>query len=285
MNRAYYTTLNPIDTNLNLVVLIDENSASASEIVAGSLQDLDKAVILGTNSYGKGLVQQTKELSFGSQIKLTVAKYYTPSGRCIQKIDYSKKSKKRKSEEIADSLVNTFYTRAGRKVMDARGIEPDCTVTMEYYSAITEELLFNDVIFEYVNKAYGEVDSIDPPYTFKINEQEYNKFKSFALAKDITYQTQTNYHLKELKKVAEKEKYFEENTKLFNQLDKVFSINVENDLNKFSDEITFFIENEIVSRYYFQKGRIEASLVKDPYMIEAQNILAKDSLYSAILGF
>jgi carboxyl-terminal processing protease len=285
MNRAYYTTLNPIDTNLNLVVLIDENSASASEIVAGSLQDLDKAVILGTNSYGKGLVQQTKELSFGSQIKLTVAKYYTPSGRCIQKIDYSKKSKKGKSEEIADSLVNTFYTRAGRKVMDARGIEPDCTVTMEYYSAITEELLFNDVIFEYVNKAYGEVDSIDPPYTFKINEQEYNKFKSFALAKDITYQTQTNYHLKELKKVAEKEKYFEENTKLFNQLDKVFSINVENDLNKFSDEITFFIENEIVSRYYFQKGRIEASLVKDPYMIEAQNILAKDSLYSAILGF
>ena len=284
MNRAYYTTINPIDTNLNIVVLIDENSASASEIVAGSLQDLDKAVILGTNSYGKGLVQQTKELSFGSQIKLTVAKYYTPSGRCIQKIDYSKKSKMGKSEEIADSLVNTFYTRAGRKVMDARGIEPDCTVTMEYYSAITEELLFNDVIFEYVNKVYAEVDSIDLPDRFKINEQEYNKFKSFALAKDIAYQTQTNYHLKELKKVAEKEKYFEENTKLFNQLDKVFSINVENDLNKFSEEITFFIENEIISRYYFQKGRIEASLIKDPYMIEAQNILAKDSLYSAILG-
>ena len=284
MNRAYYTTINPIDTNLNIVVLIDENSASASEIVAGSLQDLDMAVILGTNSYGKGLVQQTKELSFGSQIKLTVAKYYTPSGRCIQKIDYSKKSKMGKSEEIADSLVNTFYTRAGRKVMDARGIEPDCTVTMEYYSAITEELLFNDVIFEYVNKVYAEVDSIDLPDRFKINEQEYNKFKSFALAKDIAYQTQTNYHLKELKKVAEKEKYFEENTKLFNQLDKVFSINVENDLNKFSEEITFFIENEIISRYYFQKGRIEASLIKDPYMIEAQNILAKDSLYSAILG-
>lgn len=284
MNRAYHTTLNPIDTNLNLVVLIDENSASASEIVAGSLQDLDKAVILGTNSYGKGLVQQTKELSFGAQIKLTVAKYYTPSGRCIQKIDYSKKSKMGKSEEIADSLVNTFYTRSRRKVMDARGIEPDCTVTMEYYSALTEELLFNDVIFEYVNKAYAEIDSIEPPDVFKITEQEYNKFKSFALAKDIAYQTQTNYHLKELKKVAEKEKYFDENTKLFNQLDEVFSINVENDLNKFSEEIVFFIENEIISRYYFQKGRIEASLVKDPYIIEAEKIFSKDSLYSAILG-
>jgi carboxyl-terminal processing protease len=284
LNRSYSTTLNPIDTNLNIIVLIDENSASASEIVAGSLQDLDKAVIVGTNSYGKGLVQQTKELSFGSQIKLTIAKYYTPSGRCIQKIDYSKKSKRGKSEQIADSLVNTFHTRSGRKVMDARGIEPDCTVVMEYYSAITEELLFNDVIFEYVNEAYSDVDSISEPEIFKINDKEYNKFKSFALAKEITYQTQTNFHLKELKKVAEKEKYFEENSELFHQLDKVFSINAENDLNKFSEEIIFFIENEIVSRYYFQKGRIEASLIKDPYIIEAINIFEKDSSYSAILG-
>ena len=284
MNRSYYTTLNPIDTNLKLIVLIDENSASASEIVAGSLQDLDKAVVVGANSYGKGLVQQTKELSFGSQIKITVAKYYTPSGRCIQKIDYSKKSAKGKSEQIADSLVNTFFTRSGRKVMDARGIEPDRTVTMEYYSAITEELLFNDIIFDYVNEAYASIDSIANPAIFKINQSEYNNFKSFALAKNITYQTQTNFHLKELKKVAEKEKYYEENKEVFNQLDSVFSVNIESDLDKFKEEIVFFIENEIISRYYFQKGRIEASLTKDPYIIEATNIFKKDSLYNAILG-
>lgn len=284
MNRSYYTTINPIDTALKLIVLIDENSASASEIVAGSLQDLDKAIIVGTNSYGKGLVQQTKQLSFGSQVKITVAKYYTPSGRCIQKIDYSKKSTRGASELIADSLVNTFSTRSGRKVMDARGIEPDCTITMEYYSAITEELLFNDIIFDYVNEAYAKVDRIPSLEVFKISEKEYNKFKTFALAKEISYQTQTNFHLKELKKVAEKEKYFEDNTALFQQLENVFSINVESDLDKFKEEIMFFIENEIVSRYYFHKGRIEASLPKDPYIIEANNIFTNESLYNSILG-
>ena len=284
MNRNYFTTQNPIDTTLKLIVLIDENSASASEIVAGSLQDLDKAVIVGFSSYGKGLVQQTKKLSFGAQIKLTVAKYYTPSGRCIQKIDYSNKTNQGKSEKIADSLVNTFFTRSGRKVYDARGIEPDKTISMEYYSVITEELLYNDIIFDYVTNEYSNVDSIAPPEKFKINQREYDKFKSFVSLKNITYQTETNFHLKELKKVAEKEKYFNENKQLFNKLDSVFSVNVEKDLDKFQDEITYFIENEIVSRVYFQKGRIEASLNKDPYILECYKIFNNDSLYYSILG-
>ena len=284
MNRTYLTTLNPIDTNIKLIVLIDENSASASEIVAGSLQDLDKAVIVGTTSYGKGLVQQTKELSFGAQIKLTVAKYYTPSGRCIQKIDYSKKSKQGKSKQIADSLVNTFLTRSGRKVLDARGIEPDNKIETEYYSAITEKLLFNDIIFDYVNEEYSHIDSIVSAQKFKIKQPEYEKFKSYVLNRNISYETETNFHLKELKKVAEKEKYFEENNQIFKKLDSIFSINVEKDLNKFREEIIYFIENEVVSRFYFQKGRIEASLNKDPYIFECNNIFKNDSLYNSILG-
>ena len=179
MNRSYTTQNIPFAKNLSLIVLIDEYSASASEIVAGSLQDLDKAVIVGNTSFGKGLVQQTKPVSFGGQIKLTVAKYYTPSGRCIQKLDYS--SMQGSSKKIEDSLVKSFKTKNGRKVSDSRGIEPDKKIEEEYLSVITETLLLKDIIFEFINNNidFYNQDSLSPK-SFSLSDSAYKSFVNFT---------------------------------------------------------------------------------------------------------
>ena len=283
MNRTYLTQLPPIAENLKLVVLIDEYSASASEIVAGSLQDLDKAVIVGQTSFGKGLVQQTKPVSFGGQIKLTVAKYYTPSGRCIQKLDYS--SMEGSSKEIEDSLVKKFTTRNGRNVTDSRGVEPDVSIKEEYFSIITQNLLLKDVIFEFVNRTIGRYDSIElNPTKFTLPDSAFLSFLDFAKTKNINYETESSLQLKELKKTAKKEKYDLENQELFYLLDSVFKVNFEKDAMKNREEIQFFIENEMVSRKYFQRGRMLASMDKDPYTKEAVKILNDLDRYNKILG-
>ena len=283
MNRTYLTQLPPIAENLKLVVLIDEYSASASEIVAGSLQDLDKAVIVGQTSFGKGLVQQTKPVSFGGQIKLTVAKYYTPSGRCIQKLDYS--SMEGSSKEIEDSLVKKFTTRNGRNVTDSRGVEPDVSIKEEYFSIITQNLLLKDVIFEFVNRTIGRYDSIElNPTKFTLPDSAFLSFLDFAKTKNINYETESSLQLKELKKTAKKEKYDLENQELFYLLDSVFKVNFEKDAMKNREEIQFFIENEMVSRKYFHRGRMLASMDKDPYTKEAVKILNDLDRYNKILG-
>ena len=283
MNRTYLTQLPPIAENLKLVVLIDEYSASASEIVAGSLQDLDKAVIVGQTSFGKGLVQQTKPVSFGGQIKLTVAKYYTPSGRCIQKLDYS--SMEGSSKEIEDSLVKKFITRNGRNVTDSRGVEPDVSIEEEYFSIITQNLLLKDVIFDFVNRTIGRYDSIElNPTKFTLSDSAFISFLDFAKTKNINYETESSLQLKELKKTAKKEKYDLENQELFSLLDSVFKVNFEKDAMKNREEIQFFIENEMVSRKYFQRGRMLASMDKDPYTKEAVKILNNLDRYKKILG-
>ena len=284
MNRSYFTTNKPIDIKIPIVVLIDEMSASASEIVAGSLQDLDRAVIIGNTSYGKGLVQQTKQVSFGGQIKLTVAKYYTPSGRCIQKIDYS--SFEGKSKKIVDSLVQTFKTNNGRKVVDSRGIEPEVKIEPEYFSAITELLLSESIIFEFINNNISKYknDSLYPS-SFSIRESFYNEFVDFVIKKEVKYQTESHFHLKELKQAAIKEKYLKENKKLFSIMDSVFKTNVEEDLIKHKKEIKFLLENEIISRKHFHKGRVEASLKQDPYILKAEKLFKNKESYYEILGF
>lgn len=283
MNRKYFCREQPIDTSAKIAVLIDELSASASEIVAGGFQDLDRAVIIGNTSYGKGLVQQTKQVSFGGQIKLTVAKYYTPSGRCIQKIDYSNDGKGG-SKKIEDSLVSKYQTKNGREVMDSRGIEPDVKVEEVYFNAITEDLLNKELIFEYVNTIISNFDSINPS-AFRIKDSTYDNFKKFILSKKINYQTASNFHFEELKEVAIKEKYLEENKDLFAKMEKRFKTNVRKDLEKHEEEIKFILENEIVSRRHFQKGRVEASLVNDPYIKKAETILTEKGKYFQLLGF
>ena len=282
MNRTYITQELPIAKDMSVVVLVDEMSASASEIVAGSLQDLDRGVVVGNTSFGKGLVQQTKPVSFGGQIKLTVAKYYTPSGRCIQKVDYSEG---KKSIAIADSLVKEFKTQNGRTVTDSRGIEPDIMVKSSYYNSLTEKLLFDDYISDFTNVEIKNIkDSIDPS-TYVLSEEAYSRFSQFVLDQDVKYTTESYQLLESLKESAVREDRFNENIKTFIELDSIFSANISRDLKKYKDEISFFIENEIISRTHYQSGRIEASLKYDSCVTKALEVLNADSLYYQILGY
>lgn len=282
MNRTYITQELPIAKDMSVVVLVDEMSASASEIVAGSLQDLDRGVVVGNTSFGKGLVQQTKPVSFGGQIKLTVAKYYTPSGRCIQKVDYSEG---KKSIAIADSLVKEFKTQNGRTVTDSRGIEPDIMVKSSYYNSLTEKLLFDDYISDFTNVEIKNIkDSIDPS-TYVLSEDAYSRFSQFVLDQDVKYTTESYQLLESLKESAVREDRFNENITTFIDLDSIFSANISRDLKKYKDEISFFIENEIISRTHYQSGRIEASLKYDSCVTKALEVLNADSLYYHILGY
>lgn len=282
MNRTYITQELPIAKDMSVVVLVDEMSASASEIVAGSLQDLDRGVVVGNTSFGKGLVQQTKPVSFGGQIKLTVAKYYTPSGRCIQKVNYSEG---KKSIAIADSLVKEFKTQNGRTVTDSRGIEPDIMVKSSYYNSLTEKLLFDDYISDFTNVEIKNIkDSIDPS-TYVLSEEAYSRFSQFVLDQDVKYTTESYQLLESLKASAVREDRFNENIITFIDLDSIFSANISRDLKKYKDEISFFIENEIISRTHYQSGRIEASLKYDSCVTKALEVLNVDSLYYHILGY
>ena len=282
MNRTYITQELPIAKDMSVVVLVDEMSASASEIVAGSLQDLDRGVVVGNTSFGKGLVQQTKPVSFGGQIKLTVAKYYTPSGRCIQKVNYSEG---KKSIAIADSLVKEFKTQNGRTVTDSRGIEPDIMVKSSYYNSLTEKLLFDDYISDFTNIEMKNIkDSIDPS-TYVLSEEAYSRFSQFVLDQDVKYTTESYQLLESLKESAVREDRFNENIITFIDLDSIFSANISRDLKKYKDEISFFIENEIISRTHYQSGRIEASLKYDSCVTKALEVLNVDSLYYHILGY
>ena len=281
MNRSYLTQELPIAKEMPIVVLIDEMSASASEIVAGSIQDMDRGVVVGNTSFGKGLVQQTKQVSFGGQIKLTVAKYYTPSGRCIQKLDYSTGLN---SNTIADSLVQEYKTKNGRLVTDSRGIEPDVSIDPSYYSTLTEKLLFEDYIFDYINNIIDEVSDSINPSAFEMSDSMYSQFSNYILTQEIKYETASNRLLESLKEAAIKEELLKENMTIFVKLDSVFKTNIERDLDKYQEEIKFFLENEIISRKHFHSGRIEASLKYDSCVIKAQDILNADSIYNFILG-
>ncbi len=281
MNRSYLTQELPLAKDMPIVVLIDEMSASASEIVAGSIQDMDRGVVVGNTSFGKGLVQQTKQVSFGGQIKLTVAKYYTPSGRCIQKLDYSTGIN---SNTIADSLVQEYRTQNGRVVTDSRGIEPDVSIDPSYYSTLTEKLLFNDYVFDFVNNIIDEISDSINPSTFKISDSMYKQFSNYILTQEIKYETASNRLLESLKEAAIKEELLKENMTIFVKLDSVFKTNIKRDLDKYQEEIKFFLENEIISRKHFHSGRIEAALKYDSCVIKAQDILNTDSIYNFILG-
>ena len=281
MNRSYLTQELPLAKEMPIVVLIDEMSASASEIVAGSIQDMDRGVVIGNTSFGKGLVQQTKQVSFGGQIKLTVAKYYTPSGRCIQKLDYSTGIN---SNTIADSLVQEYRTQNGRVVTDSRGIEPDVSIDPSYYSTLTEKLLFDDYVFDFANNIIDEISDSINPSTFEISDSMYRQFSNYILTQEIKYETASNRLLESLKEAAIKEELLKENMTIFVKLDSVFKTNIERDLDKYQEEIKFFLENEIISRKHFHSGRIEAALKYDSCVIKAQDILNTDSIYNFILG-
>lgn len=283
-NKTLKALNNPLDLTIPLVVLVDQGSASASEIVAGSLQDLDRAVIIGQKTFGKGLVQQTRPLSYNSQLKVTVAKYYTPSGRCIQKIDYSRKDSTGRAIQIADSLITEFKTKNGRTVYDGEGITPDVVVNQFNFSPISIALVTKNHLFDYATKFRIENEKIDAPDKFELSDNAYNDFTKFLQGKDYDYTTRSEQNLEELKKVAIDEKYYDEIEKEYDALKKRIYHNKSEDLINFKAEIKELLENEIVSRYFFQKGRILNSFRYDMEMAKAKEVLKNKELSASILS-
>lgn len=282
-NRTYKTLTDPVDTEIPLAVLIDGGSASASEIVAGSLQDLDRAVIIGSTSFGKGLVQRTFDLKYGSKIKLTIAKYYTPSGRCVQRLEYYDNENGGKPHIVADSLLKTFTTANGRKVIDGRGIEPDVVVEDRKLSRLLLMLVTNNVIFNYANEYQKTHPTIGEARTFMLTDEEYKAFEAFALKTEFTYETASEEQLLKMKKVAEDEGYFEDIKSDYEKLLSKVTPSKERDLDKFEPEINELLSNEIVSRYYYQRGRVEQAFANDKDLQKAIELLSNTSQLNTIL--
>jgi carboxyl-terminal processing protease len=282
-DRTHKAINNPLDLAIPITVLTDKNSASASEIVSGALQDLDRAVVIGQRTFGKGLVQQTRPLSYNAQMKVTVARYYIPSGRGIQRLDYSHRRRDGSVESVADSLIKAFKTRNGRIVYDAKGIAPDLDTEEKKYSQITIALINENHIFEYATQYRRKKPSITQAKDFSLTDAEYDEFVKFLSGKNYEYSTKTEKMVEELKSIAEKEKYFEEFEKEYASLKSRVMRKKDDDLYKFKDEIKEILENEIVSRYYYQKGRIETSLKYDNEINKALEVLNSNTLYASIL--
>ncbi len=283
-NRTYKTMGMPVNLEIPIVVLVDGGSASASEIVSGTLQDLDRAVIVGSTSYGKGLVQRTLDLDYGSKIKLTIAKYYTPSGRCVQRLEYYDKEGNAKPEEIPDSLLTKFKTKNGREVIDGRGIEPDVAIELDEYSRLTAMLFVKNIIFNYATEYYYKNPKIAAVEEFSLSDKEYEEFKAYVLKQDFDYSTASQEALEKFKKIAEEEGFYSESESYYNQLLNAIKPSTERDLSKFEEEIRSLLENEIVSRYYFQKGRVVQAFKGDEAITEALNVLNVLNRYNTILG-
>ena len=279
--KKYIATSNPLDLEVPLVILINSGSASASEIVSGSIQDLDRGVVIGQRSYGKGLVQQTRKLSYNSQLKVTVAKYYIPSGRCIQALDYSNRNEDGSVGKIADSLMTEFNTRNGRKVFDGGGITPDIITTAEEIGSIIVPLFKERLFFDYATDFRAEHDSISEDFIF--SDDNFDHFVGYLSDKDYTYKTKTETALEELKNKATDEQYFDNVSNEFNVLVEKIEFSKKEDLIKSKEAIKEILSGEIMSRYFYQQGRIKSSLKFDLEIKKAINILLDKDEYNAIL--
>ncbi|HEY9125444.1 MAG TPA: S41 family peptidase [Bacteroidales bacterium] len=281
--KEHFTIDEPEDTISPVIVLVNRGSASASEIVTGALQDLDRAVIVGQRTFGKGLVQQTRPLSYNTQLKVTTAKYYIPSGRCIQAVDYSHRNEDGSVGHIPDSLIKEFKTRNGRKVYDGGGIIPDIKVIKEKVSDITYNLYLGNYIFDFATQYCAKNKKIETPEKFTVTDTLYDQFITFLKDKDFDYKTKSEEELKKLIDIAKKEKYYQHAEQEFAMLKEKLSHNKEKDLQTFRNEISGFIIDEIVTRKYFQKGRIIASLQNDIELDSAMMVIKNKKRYYSLL--
>ena len=284
VNYTYKTTKTPLDKEIALVVLINERSASAAEIVAGALQDYDRAVLLGQKSFGKGLVQTTLPLSFNAQVKVTTAKYYIPSGRCIQAIDYAKSREEGSAGTVPDSLRKAFKTANGRVVLDGAGIEPDEKVTEKSYAPISYTLVAGNHVFDYATTFFYKNPSIASPSKFQVTEEVYADFKKFLVGKEYDYTTYAEKSVQDMEKYLSKESYFNEVKEQLEQIKSKVNHSKENDLETHEKEIKKILVEEIVSRYYFQEGMIEASLQGDPVIDLAKQYFASPARIVKVLS-
>lgn len=282
-DRQHKAEAQPIDTSIPVAVLVDHGSASASEIVSGALQDLDRAVIVGQRSFGKGLVQQTFPLTYNSQVKVTVAKYYIPSGRCIQALDYTHRKDDGTVGKVPDSLITAYKTKGGRTVWDGLGIIPDVKVPGRKIHSVSIALSNKSLIFDYATQYRLAHPTIAPAREFHLTDKDYQDFLDFVKDKDYSYSTKSEKAMDDFKKNAEKEKYFKDVEQEFELLRKKMGDRKKDDLITFKDEIRKLIEEEIITRYYFAEGRIEAALVDDPDVTEALKVLGDNVRYKQIL--
>lgn len=282
-DRVIRTNDQPLDSLMPLVVLIDNGSASASEIVSGTLQDLDRAVIVGDRSFGKGLVQTVRELPFGASLKVTTAKYYTPSGRGIQAMDYTHRNPDGSVGRIPDSLTTVFHTKNGREVRDGGGIIPDIKVEETRPGTISFYLLNDYVIFNYATKWVQNHPTIPAVIDFKFSDEDYEQFKNYVKSIDFEYDRISERSLKSLEEVMEFEGYMKTATKEFKALEEMLVPNLDRDLETFKDEIKKLISSEIVKRYYYKKGAVQESLKTDKVFDKAVEVLKDKSLFEQTL--
>lgn len=284
MDKTYKAVAPPLDENLPIAVLVNSGSASASEIVSGSLQDLDRAVIIGQRTYGKGLVQTTRPLSYNSQLKVTTAKYYIPSGRCIQALDYSNRNADGSVGKVPDSLMHEFKTKGGRTVLDGGGILPDVKTDVRKYSNITTSLIQKNIVFDFATRYRTLHDSVPNAQQFQLEEKDWNDFIVFLKNKEYDYSTKSERSLEEMKKNAEEENYFATVEKEYLALKEKLVSDKQSDLLKHKVELLQVLEEEIITRYYFQTGRTATGLDHDQEVRTARNLLQQSDRYKAILS-
>ncbi len=279
-DKTYKATSAPIDTTIRIAVLTNTNSASASEIVAGAMQDLDRGLVVGSRTFGKGLVQTTRDLDYNTKLKVTTAKYYIPSGRCIQTLDYSHRNEDGSVGEMPDSLITEFTTKKGRKVYDGGGVVPDIVMEPEQLSNLGIALITNYMVFDFATKFASENESIAAPDEFFINDGIYSQFAEFVKEKEFDYESESENALEDLIEAAKEEKYYGLAKEDFETLKAKLEPKLDKDLNEFNEEVKSLLENEIVSRFYYQQGAIRASIGEDKVINKAIEELGSPMAYN-----
>ncbi|MBL7842760.1 MAG: S41 family peptidase [Cyclobacteriaceae bacterium] len=282
-NKTYTTLNNPVDTEIPVIVMINEGSASASEIVAGALQDYDRAVLIGGRTFGKGLVQTTRQLSYNSQLKVTTAKYYIPSGRCIQKLDYTHRKQDGSVNAFADSVKTAFQTKNGRTVYDGGGLDPDILLEQRYLGEVTSTLYTSGLIFEYATKFCNENPTQPDLKSFKLSDKEFEKFITWTRDQKFTYSTSLEYETKKLVEAARRERYFSDLEGELKSLSSKIESNKAEDLHRFKDEISELLSRQIAFHYALNEGQYIVSLAYDTAIGEAIKSLDDLAGYRKIL--
>ena len=278
-DKEYTTSKNPLLPDMKLAVLIDRASASAAEILSGSLQDYDRAVVLGERSFGKGLVQTTRDLVYNTKLKVTTAKYYIPSGRCIQAVDYAHRNPDGSVGVIPDSLIKPFKTKAGRTVYDGGGITPDIKIEPEKYARVSQELVMQDMVFDFVNEYAAKHPTLPAPSEFELTDELFNEFKEYLKTKKFEYETATQAMLDKLVKTARDEKYYDQISGQIEALRNDLGHSIDRDLDSFKNEISDILADQLMERYYMQEGVLEYHIRKDKHIAKALEVLANDDEY------